>query len=126
MESNKDEIIVKVDLKKMTFEAFQNFPEAAQCIYCKSYNYGQKSIDYNPDEFKENEFMFEFRDYEENKEYKVTFDKAKSAMRKFINEVWDGNYSVSRDQNILDLSNWDAWTFDAVAQIACFGEVIYG
>jgi len=116
LESNKYEIIRpkrKVDLEQLTKDIFENFPEAAMCIACRSWSYGDK-------------FKFVFEDIEDDKKYTIDLEKAKNATRIFIEDVWDGNYSVGSEEDILDLCNWDAWTFDAVAQIACFGEVLYG
>ena len=109
----------KIDLEEMTIEAFQNFPESGMCISCISYSYG----DTDPTKFK-----FVFKDYEAEgePEYVIDLEKAKNAMKKFIEEIWDGNYSVDHGSDIFDTGNWDAYTFDAVAQVACFGEVIYG
>ena len=94
-------------------EVYENFPEAGVCVSCTLWEY--------------DEFRFVFRD-EEGKNHVVRLPDAVRGLRLFA-------AAVSRDEfpglglpaNYLrDTGAWDAFAFDALNQMAIFGEVIYG
>ena len=95
--------------------AFENFPEASQgsSLQCVGWKYA--------------DFVFKFVDSETGKRYTVTLPMAVKAFKKVLKEVGDKKLFIGVDMaNILDDGQWDSVGFDALAQMAVFGEVIYG
>lgn len=112
--------------RQLVRSAYENFPEAASCFGVESFSYGDKPG---------RPFRFVFVDYEDNsKRHIVTEDDAVRGLRIFAGLVNAGklpglglppNYlSPADDFDVL--GDWDGFAFDALAQCAMFGEVIYG
>lgn len=95
--------------------AFQNFPEASNgsALVCIGWKYEL--------------FIFKFMDQETGKKYTVTLPKAVKAFKKALALIAAGKLFIGVEaQDLLDDGAWDAIGFDALAQLACLGEVIYG
>lgn len=101
--------------EKETFvrELFNNFPEHAQCLVCTGWDYEK--------------FLFDFIDEEDGKKYTVTLPMALEAFDKLCAEIEAGKlkFDLPADYK-TDTCYWDCWPIDALAQMAIFGEVIYG
>lgn len=106
----------------LVMSAYENFPEAAMCFSCEDWSYGKKKP-----------FRFVFKD-EEGKEHTVLLADAVRGLRIFAALVLAGKLpGLDLPANFLSpaddfdaLGDWDAYCFDALAQCAMFGEVIYG
>lgn len=104
--------------------AYENFPEAACCFAVESWSYGDKPA---------KSFYFVFVD-DEGKRHIVTEDDAVRGLRVFAVLVGAGKlpglglpaHYLSPADDFDVLGEWDAFAFDALAQCAMFGEVIYG
>jgi hypothetical protein len=95
-------------------EVYDNFPEASACLRCASWDYDN--------------FRFRFHDPDEDKFHTVTLTDAKRGLRLFITAISRGELKgLGLPAHYLtDTGCWNAWAFDAVNQMAIFGEVIYG
>lgn len=111
--------------RELVREAYQNFPEAGECVRCVSWHYG---TDKDPERFR-----FIFSD-DEGKEHVVKLPDAVRGLRLFAQLVNAGKlrglglpaHFLSPADDFDVLGEWDAFAFDALAQCAIFGEVIYG
>lgn len=94
-------------------EIYDNFPEASLCLSCTRWKY--------------EEFDFRFTD-EDGHEHEVNLEKAVQGLRRFIRAVVDGKLpGLGLKAGFLtDTGDWDGFAFDAVNQMAIYGEVIYG
>jgi hypothetical protein len=105
--------------EKETFarEAFQNFPEASMGsdLRCIGWSYGDKS----------KVFKFAFYDVGEDKEHVIGLKEACEGVDKFFELKSQGCLGGFRG-NILDTGDYDTDDFDAIAQLACLGKIIYG
>lgn len=101
---------------KLVRECYDNFPEAGECLRCVGWDYKK--------------FVFEFMDEEETpvKRHVVRLPDAIRGLRLFIAAVDAGKLrGLSLPAHYLtDTGTWDAFAFDALNQMAVFGEVIYG
>lgn len=97
----------------------ENFPEASRgcALVCVHWRY--------------NDWRFRFYDNESGKEYLLTKPKLIAAFPLIFTDKWPKGCTqppASSDPEVWD--NWlcqsDAQDFDAFAQLACLGEVIYG
>jgi len=98
-------------------EIFNNFPEASNhsALQCAGWKY--------------KEFNFVFLDTEDNnKEYIVRLPDALRGFKMFMDLKSKNKLrGVDWEWNDSDQSfNYDALACDCIAQLACFGEVIYG
>lgn len=102
--------------KKLVREAYENFPEASQgsSLACVEWHYRY--------------FIFKFIDTETGKKYTVTLTTACKGLRLLLEALGKGELPGLglRLSDITDTATWDAPCFDALAQMACFGEVVYG
>lgn len=103
-----------MDKKKFVRECYENFPEASECLSCVGWNY--------------NKFRFTFIDEEDGKKHVVREADALRGLDLFIEAVDAGKLKGlgltagwKEDTGMMD-----AWSFDAINQMAIFGEVIYG
>jgi len=101
---------------KLVREAYYNFPEASASLRCVGWKY--------------DEFKFTFIDDEEEpaKRYTVTLSKALRGLDLFMAAVEGGmlpGLGLSAAYK-TDTGEWDGSAFDALNQMAIFGEVIYG
>lgn len=94
-------------------EVYENFPEAGVCVKCIRWKYDA--------------FDFVFRDDEGDK-YIVRQADAVRGLRLFVRAVEAGKLpGLNLPAGYLrDTGLWDAWAFDALNQMAIYGEVIYG
>lgn len=103
-------------LEKIVRDAYENFPEASagSALQCVGWNY--------------REFKFLFVDEETGEKHGVTLPMAIKGLRLFIRAVNAGELpGLGLPAHYLsDLGTWDSIAFDALAQMAVFGEVIYG
>lgn len=110
--------------RQLVRSAYENFPEAAQCFACESFSYGDKPG---------RPFKFVFVD-DEGKRHTITEAAAVRGLRVFAVLVGAGRlpglglpaHYLSPADDFDALGEWDAFAFDALAQCAMFGEVIYG
>lgn len=98
-------------------DAYDNFPEASMTLRCHGWDYKK--------------FLFDFTDTEQGDEYTITLPMAINGLRLFVEAIDAGKFpGISRGPNWLDpvdgTGDLDADAFDAMAQMAVFGEVIYG
>ena len=96
-------------------EAYENFPEASMCLRCVKWNYKT--------------FEFRFIDDEDGGALKiVNLDCALRGLRLFVAAVRAGKLpGLGLPADFLnDTCDWDASAFDALNQMAVFGDVIYG
>lgn len=105
--------------EKFIRECYDNFPEASggSILICHGWNYKK--------------FRFDFHDEEEGKDHSVDLQKAVRGFRLFVQAVDSGKLKgLGLPANYLDLEDGpgilDASCFDAMAQMAIFGKVIYG
>lgn len=99
--------------EKLVRDCYENFPEAGLCLRCTSWKYDA--------------FSFEFID-DEGKKHLVLLGDAVRGLRIFAGLVAAGRLpglGLPADY-LTDTGTWDAFAFDALAQCAIFGEVIYG
>jgi hypothetical protein len=97
-----------------------NFPEASRgnALFCTGWNYGK--------------MQFSFMDAEDNgKNYELDKAKLKAALPLLFSDKWPKGCTPPPFSN--DWERWENWLcqadatdFDAFAQLACLGEVIYG
>ena len=94
-------------------EAYENFPEASMCLRCLTFNYKR--------------FIFEFQE-DDGEVHIVTLPKARKGLRLFIEAVDSGKLpGLALPADYLTSTGlWDAWAFDALNQMAIYGEVIFG
>lgn len=106
--------LTRAEEEKLVRECFDNFPEAGMCLRCIGWDY--KAFD------------FEFLDTEDGKKYRVRLPDAVRGLRLFVAEVRAGKLAGLGlpAEFLTDTGDWDAFAFDALAQMAVFGEVIYG
>ena len=112
--------------RQLVRSAYENFPEAALCFRCDAWSYGDKPG---------KPFRFVFVDVEEGgKRHVITEDDAVRGLRVFARLMSEGrlpglglpaNY-LSPEDDFSALGDWDGFAFDALAQCAMFGDVIYG
>lgn len=97
-------------------ECFENFPEASigSCLRCVGWNYKK--------------FKFLFVDEETGAKYTVRLRDAMRGLRLLTRAVNEGELpGLGLPAHFLkDSGTWDADSFDALAQMAVFGKVIYG
>ncbi len=107
-------------LEYLAGEIFSNFPECSLSLECRRWRYET--------------FDYVFHDHEEGKTYKVDKAKAVEGVKKYLLYILEGGRASnappfanveSRDAWEKWLCNCDADDFDAVAQLAVFGEIIY-
>ena len=121
--------MAKEDAEKLVFEMFQNYPEASAglSIVCKGWDYGFKGKTGKDETFVPKKFSFDFLDIETRKTHTVKIADAVRGLRKFLNLKTAGQlggiYFKPETEGEFD---YDAFTVDAVAQCAIFGEVVYG
>lgn len=96
-----------------------NFPEASHgcALRCTDWHYDQ--------------FRFTFEDGESGKTYKLNRDQINAAFPLMFTDKWPKGCTQPPGSNSKEV--WDDWLcqadaqdFDAFAQLACLGEVIYG
>lgn len=105
--------------EKLVRSVFDNFPEASagSALQCVSWKY--------------DEFKFVFHDEEEDKDHVVRLKDALRGLDLFLKLKGEGKWPgipfkiVGEHQGELEF-DFDALTADAIAQLAIFGEVIYG
>jgi len=97
----------------------ENFPEASSCCALRCVNW------------KYDAWKFRFEDLESGIEYDLDKTKLIAAFPLMLTDKWPKGCTqppASTDPEVWD--NWicqsDATDFDAFAQLACLGEVIYG
>jgi hypothetical protein len=115
----KMKIIVKLtqeEKEKLVREAFENFPEASagSALVCVGWKY--------------DDFIFKFEDQETGNKYTVTLPDAVRGLNRLLKVLEAGGLpglglTLS---TITDTGTWDALGFDALAQMATLGAVIYG
>lgn len=96
-------------------DIFANYPEyACYSIRCEGYNYKN--------------FVFKFKDSENDEQYVVDRQKAKEGFQKFAQAVLGGKLPGLhiKAANLLDAGAYDAYSMDAVLQMCVLGEIIYG
>lgn len=105
--------------EKFIRECYDNFPEASAgaTLRCHGWNYKK--------------FRFSFNDEETGKDHVIYLPMATKGFRLFVQAVDAGKLKgLGLPANYLDLEDGpgilDADCFDAMAQMAVFGEVIYG
>lgn len=103
--------------KAFVRSAYENFPEASECLSCIRWKY--------------KEFSFTFLDVETEEQHVVLEVDAVRGLRLLVAAVSRGELKgLTLPANYLDpeegLGEWDAWAFDALNQMAIFGKVIYG
>ncbi len=117
----KTVIVTDAHAEKMVKEAYENFPEASISLDCVLWNYGTVK--------NGKPFRFKFVDREEDgKLYEITLVEAVKGFHVFVGLVLDGKLpglSLGPDW-LTDTGDWDGDGFDALAQCAIFGGVIYG
>lgn len=101
-----------------------NFPEASQgcALRCTGWHYTDIPV-------KDWDFIFE--DDEEGKTYRLGYAELVAAVVLMFSDAWPkGCTAVPHSDNEDVWDDWlcqsDATDFDAFAQLACLGEVIYG
>lgn len=114
---------MKNELKKyFVCEAMQNFPEASGygSFQCTRWNY--------------EDMLFVFRDTEDGARYEIDLPKLLVAADLILTDVW-GKGLTPLPSDLFDcdtdhvddtLCQMDGYDFDALAQIAVFGKLIYG
>lgn len=95
----------------------ENCPEASISMQCEKYGYEK--------------WDYRFRDYEDGKLYKLDKAKLVAAFPLMYSDKWPGG--LPKPPLSDTDAAWDSWelstdadTTDALIQLACFGEVIYG
>ncbi len=111
--------LTRAEEEKLVRSAYENFPEASMCLACTGWKYDK--------------FIFKFTD-DEGVDHVVTLDDAVRGLRLLAAAIARGelkglglpaNYlSPADDFDVL--GEWDAFAFDALNQMAIYGEVIYG
>lgn len=110
----KNSGMTALEKEKLVREAYDNFPEASMSLVCVGWKY--------------EEFKFTFIDEEENKKHIVRLKDAMKGLDLFMASVSRGELpglGLPADY-LKDTGSWDADAFDALNQMAIFGEVIYG
>ena len=106
-------------VEKVVRGIMDNFPEASNCsaLHCRGWKYEKME--------------FEFMDTEANKPYKLNKAILLHAFPLIFTEKWPKG--LTKPPTSDDAEVWDDWLcqadandFDAFAQLACLGEVIYG
>lgn len=94
-------------------EIYDNFPEASVCLSCTSWKYDR--------------FEFHFTD-EDGKNYVVQKEDAIRGLRLFVAALYRGELRGLglKPGYLKDTGEWDSFAFDALNQMAIYGEVIYG
>ena len=94
-----------------------NFPECAICLRCTGWHY--------------NERQFEFFDDETGKTHQLDKAKLLATFPLILSDKWPRG--CTPPPTTTDWEAWENWLcqsdandFDCFAQLACFGEVIYG
>lgn len=99
----------------------ENFPEASagNALVCSRWQY--------------EEWNFRFVDCEDGKTYELDKAKLLAAFPLIFTDKWPKGCTPALSPFIIDPERWDDWIcqcdaidFDAFAQLACLGEVIYG
>ena len=104
--------------EKFIRDCYDNFPEASQSLVCTGWKYKK--------------FLFVFLDpEEEGKEHVIRLADAIRGFRLFVQAVDSGKLpGLGLPADYLNLEDgpgiMDASCFDAMVQMAIFGEVIYG
>ena len=106
-------------VNKITDGIMENFPEASGgcALTCVNWKYA--------------DCIFKFRDGESGKSYQVGRNDLNKAFPKMFTDKWPKRCTTPKlSDNWDDWNDWlcqaDAQDFDAFAQLACLGEVIYG
>lgn len=105
-------------VEKVVKGIMDNFPEASATLQCTSWKYDK--------------FLFTFQDSDDGKIYKVTKRTLFKAFDLMVHgDNWPKGCTAPPANDTWD--SWDEWLgqadatdFDAFAQLACFGKVIYG
>lgn len=103
-----------VDNEHLVKDLFDNFPEYAICLVCTKWDYVN--------------FQFKFFDEETGREHTINFFDAVRAFDMLTEQIDAGKFpglGLSTGYKV-DAGLWDASAIDALAQMAIFGEVIYG
>lgn len=111
--------MTEADEIRFVRSAYENFPEASQCLACTGWKYEK--------------FIFKFTD-DEGDEHTVTLPDAVRGLRLLAAAVARGElkglglpanaFSAADDCDVL--GEWDGFAFDALNQMAIYGKVIYG
>lgn len=106
----------KLNAEKMVRSCYENFPEASygSSLECVGWHYAK--------------FIFNFIDHETGKKYRVTLPQAIKGFKKFVAMVRAGELpglGLAADFETSE-DSWDGPCYDALAQCAILGEVIYG
>jgi hypothetical protein len=101
-------------LENLASEIWQNFPEASQgsALQCTRWKY--------------NEWKFRFVDEETGTVYTTTQNTCVRAVAAFIALKMRGHLKGIPIADFKDPCDYDATAADAIAQLACLREVIYG
>lgn len=106
------------EVDKLAKDIFENFPEysAGGCMTCTRYKYEAME--------------FTFIDEETDHTHILDKEKIRKGMRKFLEAKYRGEFpgilsGIPQDE-WMDAGHYDAYDVQAVVQMACFGEVIYG
>jgi len=94
-------------------EVYENFPESSVCLRCTKWKY--------------DDFIFHFED-EEGEKHIVRLNDAIRGLRLFVAAIDRGELpGLGLSAGYLsDTGEWDAYAFDALNQMAIYGEVVYG
>lgn len=116
----------KADAEKLCFEMFQNYPEAGQeYLRCTRFKYGFKDRR-KMEGFVPKDFEFHFTD-DDGKNHVVKIADAIRGLFLFLKLRGQGKLPGISFEPMGDGDmDYDAFTVDAIAQLAIFGEVIYG
>jgi hypothetical protein len=121
--------VTETEAQKLCFEMFQNYPEAGggMSIRAKEIHYGFRGRVGVDETFVPEKFSFDFLDIETGKKHAVKIADAVRGLRKFLNiKAAGGLPGIDFTPIEGGEFDYDAFTVDAVAQCAIFGEVIYG
>lgn len=106
---------VKYNDRALIDDIMASYPEAGQYqMRCLSWNYKACS--------------FLFIDETTGKKYSLSRHKLERAFKRLMQDIMAGKLpglGITLD-NFQDAGNWDCYASDALIQMACLGDVVYG
>ena len=100
------------EFEELAKSCFENYPEASSpSLWCTSWKY--------------DEWLFKFED-EDGKKFTLNKEKILDGLKQFIEIKMKGGLKGILIEDYKDAGEYDAEAVDAITQLACYGEVIWG